>query len=182
MKVRLQILLIVPLALLTFVAATPDLSAQTWADGMYHDGMQQMMWAGQLPSVTASGHAILDSVTLSGMMDSSRSHLLYFIDSSGNGVKRYQLFFGPYWYNPASGALRPQSGQSITVRGGVYLGTVLPVLSVYQINGLLWRDSTGAPPWGGHWVRRSSTDSTRVFCDVDSLSWISVPPGAMGSG
>jgi hypothetical protein len=182
MTVRLRILLIVTLALFTFVPSTPDLRAQTWGDGMYYNGMQQMMWGGQLPSVTASGHAILDSVTFSGMMDSSRSHLLYLIDSSGNGAKKFQLYFGPYWYSPTSGARRPQSGESITVRGGVYPGTVPPVLSVYQINGLIWRDSTGAPPWGGHWVRRSSTDTTRVFCDVDSLSWISVPPGAMGSG
>ncbi len=122
MKIWFQSFALAQLALLLLVASAPDSYAQTWGDRMYYNGMQQMMWGGQLPSATASGKAILDSVTSLGMMDTSRNHLLYFIDSSGNGLKKYQLFFGPYWYNPASGAQRPQNGQSITVRGGLVFG------------------------------------------------------------
>jgi hypothetical protein len=55
--------------------------AQSWGDGMYHNGMQYMMWGSQLPTVTASGTAILDSVSMMGMLDSTGSHHLSFIDS-----------------------------------------------------------------------------------------------------
>lgn len=167
---------------LVFFAFTPDLHAQAWGGGVYQTGMGQMMWGGQLPQVTASGNAILDSVASPGIPDTSKSRYMYFIDSAGNGLRRYQLFFGPYWYNPLSGALRPQNGQPIVVRGGLYTGSIPPVLAVYSINGQVWRDSTGAPPWSGSWVRRSSTDSARVRCAGDSTSWLSFPPGVMGTG
>jgi hypothetical protein len=56
------------------------------------------------------------------------------------------------------------------------------MLSVYIIDGNLWRDTTGAEPWSGGWRHRNDSDSSRFFCPTDSLSFMHLGPNSMGSG
>lgn len=164
---------ILTIAWMTLSTLTPA-QAQMWSDGMYHNGMHEWNWGGKLPIVTVKGKAAVDSLT--PFMKA------YYIDTVGNGNKHVQLYFGPWWYEPASGAKRPSSGQSITVKGSLSTFMSPPMLVVYEINGLQWRDSVGAPPWSGGWVRRNGLDTTFIFCPTDSLAWIGFPRGFMGMG
>lgn len=69
----------------------------------------------------------------------------YFLDVNADGTPDYRLAFGPPWYNPPSGAIRPDNGDEITIVGGLLGFAVPPTVAVFAINGLPWRD-----PRGGH--------------------------------
>lgn len=130
-------------------------------------------WPDSLAVVTVSGTA---------RVDSSVFHFRYFLDENNDGVSDYQLGFGPFWYEPASGAARPNDGDPITIKGGLVSQSIPPLIIVFEINGLVWRDSTGAPPWSGRWVHRNAPDTTFVFCPTDSLDWMGYPPQSMPGG
>ncbi|NQV15224.1 T9SS type A sorting domain-containing protein [bacterium] len=127
-------------------------------------------WPDGLEVMDVAGTAIIDSSTWN-------PH--YFLDTNANGEADYQLGFGPWWYTPDSGAERPTAGENITIIGGLIENDVLPILVVYQINDLFWRDSTGAPPWSGDWVHHGANDSTHVYCPTDSMSYLGFPPHSM---
>ncbi|HMN50028.1 MAG TPA: hypothetical protein PKD67_12860, partial [Ignavibacteriaceae bacterium] len=77
-----------------------SLQAQSWDDGMYHNGRGMMDWRGTISFYSVSGKIIVDtSFTTSFYMRSMRP-ANYYLDTVGNGSKNYQLFFGPYWYQP----------------------------------------------------------------------------------
>lgn len=162
-----------------FLGAHAD--AQSWEDGMYRDGMHQMNWGGQLPLVTFTGRAIVDT-TFSRTVMGAMMGRNYYLDTLGNSSKSLQLFFGPYWYEPASGAKRPTNGLTVTIKGGVVLQSKPPMIAVYEINGKKWRDSVGAPSWSGRWINRGMNDSARVYCATDSVSFMVFGRGFMGSG
>lgn len=124
----------------------------------------------------------LEIMTVSGVaqVDTSLVHPRFFIDSDEDGNSDYQLGFGPYWYEPESGAVRPAEGDSLVIVGGLVDDMTPPVLVVFIINGITWRDSTGAPPWSGGWVHQDANDTTWVFCPTDSMDQIGFPPGCMG--
>ena len=69
----------------------------------------------------------------------------YFLDVDADGIPDYRLAFGPPWYNPPSGAVRPANGDEITVVGGLFGFAEPQTVAVFEINGLPWRD-----PRGGH--------------------------------
>jgi hypothetical protein len=69
----------------------------------------------------------------------------YFLDVDADGAPDYRLAFGPPWYNPPTGATRPQNGDQITIVGGLLGYAEPPMVVVFEINGLPWRD-----PRGGH--------------------------------
>ncbi len=127
-------------------------------------------WPDSLAVVTVSGTA---------RVDSSVFHFRYLLDENNDGSSDYQLGFGPFWYEPPSGAARPSDGEAITIKGGLVTQHIPPLIIVFEINGLVWRDSTGAPPWSGRWVHRNAPDTTLVFCPTDSLDWIGYPPQSM---
>ena len=70
---------------------------------------------------------------------------VYFLDVNDDGTPDYRLAFGPPWYNPSSGATRPENGDEITIVGGLLGFAEPPTVAVFVINGLPWRD-----PRGGH--------------------------------
>ncbi len=123
----------------------------------------------------------LQTITVSGLVkvDSSHFHPLYFLDEGNNGSIDYQLGFGPYWYNPVSGATRPDEGEEVTVQGGIISIHTPPLIVVFEINGMVWRDSTGAPPWSGDWVHKNASDTTFIYCPTDSMDWMGHPPQSM---
>jgi hypothetical protein len=180
-RMRLQMVLSSILGALLF-AGSQLASAQTWGDGYYHEGMHELCWGGNLPVVAVSGTAIVD--TTASPVYGAHQHAMwtYFLDTTGTGSRDYQLFFGPYWYEPTSGAKRPVDGQSMTITGGFNGNVHPPVIAVYDIDGHAWRDTTGPAPWYGGWVYRDITDTTFVHCWGDSLSFIGFPPGCMGTG
>ncbi|NIT51174.1 MAG: hypothetical protein GWO41_00025, partial [candidate division Zixibacteria bacterium] len=99
---------------------------------------------------THSGHGYcnpdsLIPVTVSGtaIVDSSFMSPAYYLDEDGDGQADYHLNFGPWWYTPdSSNATRPNDGDFITIYGGQHDSLMgnLPVIIVYEINGLFWRD------------------------------------------
>ena len=95
----------------------------------------------------------LEVVTITGwaivIQDSLRTE--YFLDVNGNDTADFRLLFGPPWYEPNSGAVRPNDGDSIWVTGGL-LGYGDPqAVVVYEINGLFWRTpGVGHGGHGGH--------------------------------
>lgn len=94
-------------------------------------------WA-NLVTVELEGTAMVeDSCTMSGM---------YFLDIDGDDVADYQLNFGPPWYDPQSGAERPEDGDFIEIVGGLNEISVNQMVLVYEINGLFWRDPLGTNP------------------------------------
>ncbi|MCB0301037.1 MAG: T9SS type A sorting domain-containing protein [Calditrichaeota bacterium] len=103
-------------------------------------------------------HDSLETVSLSGLalVDTTFVMAHYYLDTDNNGEPDYFLNFGPPWYEPTSGATRPNNGDQIDITGGSVDSLVLPMVIVYEINGLLWRDSTNiGSHFGGHWIHRN---------------------------
>ena len=67
-------------------------------------------WPDSLTVVTVSGQA---------KVDSNHFHSLYFLDEGNDGSIDFQLGFGPYWYEPESGATRPNDGETVSIKGGM---------------------------------------------------------------
>jgi len=91
-----------------------------------------------------------DSITAielegTALVDSCRGphgeHICYAADTDADGAPNYALDFGRPDYDPGNGAIRPLAGDEITIVGGqIYCPhAMLPIVIVYEINGLLWR-------------------------------------------
>lgn len=91
-----------------------------------------------LEVVDVEGWAIVDTVCQNR----------YYLDEDGDGEPEYRLQFGPPWYDPGSGATRPENGEWIEITGGLVDWVIPPMIIVYEINGLWWRDPVY--PGGGH--------------------------------
>ena len=112
-------------------------------------------------------------------VDNSMMMSMYYLETDGNDSLDYILGFGPWWYEPVSGAVRPSEGDVVSITGGLNDLMVPSMLVVFEINGLVWRDSTDAPPWSGGWVYGNASDTTWVFCPTDSLDHVGFPPMGM---
>jgi hypothetical protein len=115
-----------------------------------------------LTTVNLTGTAIVITENADSLNHPPRVH--YLLDVDGDGLGDYRLAFGPPWYQPASGAVRPANGDSITIHGGLLTYTTPPVVVVYDINGLLWR-----APFHGH-GGHGGGDHGQGFCRPDSLT------------
>jgi len=123
------------------------------------------------PPVTVSlfGYAIVDT---SYMMDH------YYLDEDNDGTPEYFLNFGPPWYEPTSGATRPENGDQIDIVGGMIDNGYFPMVIVYEINGLEWRDSTYfCGNIGGGWIYRYMTYSVQFNTSYDNMDQITMNPG-----
>ncbi len=153
------------------------LNGQEWRQAIEvgeHGWNMMGFWADTLSTVEVSGTVLVDTTYF---------YPHYFLDTDGDSLPEYMLNFGPPWYQPASGMLRPGNGDQVTVSGGLHTGMFgTESLMVYQINGEIWRQDYGAPPWAGGWVHRDATDTTFVYCAIDSLSHMAFTPGAMMGG
>lgn len=126
----------------------------------------------------------LEIVTVTGtvMIDTTYFFVHYYLDTTGDEQPDYVLNFGPPWYQPKD-AEKPEPGTEVTIEGALKDGCLLPVLIVFSVDGVVWREPTGPAPWTGRWINGRSNDTTRVHCPNDSMSWMDVPPGAMrGNG
>ena len=125
-------------------------------------------------TVTLSGYAIVDSTF---MMEH------YYLDEDNNGTPDYFLNFGPPWYEPNSGAHRPNNGDQIEIVGGLIENSNHPMVIVYEINGLFWRDSTFfGGHMGGGWIHRNMNQAEQFITPFDETDWIKMNPGWHHSG
>ncbi|NIR51747.1 hypothetical protein GWO43_24535, partial [candidate division KSB1 bacterium] len=107
-----------------------------------------------------------DTLTVTGvaMVDTTYFYHQYFLDTDNDSIPEYKLGFGPPWYEPESGATRPQDGETVTVFSRVHGLPGTEMLSVYQINGLEWRPLDEPAPWAGSWMHREHSDTTYAYC------------------
>lgn len=175
------------LSLLAIVTVTAICGANANAQGMddhgWHNGYHGMDWPDTLTNITVSGTVRVDSLHHLGFMHNlDYQQAFYYLDSTGDSVADYLLMFGPWWYQPESGAQRPNNADQVTIKGGLMTNFTPAIVVVFEINGLEWRNPIGPPPWSGDWMHRNATDSTHIYCPTDSGSWMSIPPGSMGMG
>lgn len=133
-----------------------------------HHGGGNHDWA-DLTEITLQGTAMLDSVYY---------YPHYYIDVDADGAPDYRLNFGPHWYEPDTGATRPQDGDTIDIVGGLidHDDDVIDVVVVWEINGLQWLDPN-EPGWGGHHFFPGQ--NTTVECPTDPQSWSQFPSNCM---
>ena len=121
-----------------------------------------------LQTVELSGTAIVDSTFMMAM---------YYLDVNNDSIPDYLLNFGPWWYVPPSDAVRPQNGDNVTIVGGEIDREFLPMVVVYEINGLEWRDSTlFCQTFGGNWIRRYMTQSVNFPTPFDQEDQMQINP------
>ena len=127
----------------------------------------------------------LETITVSGKIRVSitHTHAPYYLESENEEkIGEYALDFGPHWYQPKNGATRPQNSDEVIIRGGIIPEEHNPpLIVVFEISGMFWRDSTGAPPWSGAWLYKNADDTTFIYCPTDSLDWMVYPPQSMHS-
>ena len=141
-------------------------SCHTSGFGWMHDPPQ---------SISVSGYTLVDTTF---MMEH------YYLDEDNDGTPEYFLNFGPPWYEPTSGATRPEEGDFIDIAGGLINNGGFSMIIVYEINGLLWRDSTWfGGHMGGGWMHRNMTQPMQFNTPFDEMDWIEMNPGwHMGGG
>lgn len=137
----------------------------------YHNGRTHYEdWPDSLKTISVTGKVSVDN---SVMMP------IYYLETNGDDSTDFTLGFGPWWYEPESGAVRPTDGDVVNILGGVD-NTIIPaMLVVFEIDGLVWRDPNNAPPWSGGWIHNDANDTSRVFCPTDSLDHIGFPHNGM---
>ena len=141
-------------------------------DSCYNSGYG---WEHDPPvTVTVSGYAIVDSTF---MMEH------YYLDENNDGTPDYFLNFGPPWYDPQSGAHRPENGDQIDIVGGLIENGNTSMIIVYEINGLFWRDSTFfGGHMGGGWMHKNMSQPVQFNTPFDEKDWIEMNPGWHHSG
>lgn len=140
--------------------------------GHFNNGCNGYGWGWMHDSIT--------TVTVSGtaLVDTTFYFEQYYLDEDGNGVPEYFLNFGPPWYEPQSGATRPNNGDQITIVGGKIDRPELDRIIVFEINGLLWRDSTNIyPHFGGGWCHRNMTQPVQIKTPYDTNDMMQINPG-----
>ena len=130
----------------------------------------------------ASGwlHDSLEVVTLSGttLIDTTFYMNHYYLDVDNDSTPDYFLNFGPYWYEPTSGAVRPENGDVITIEGGLIEGVNYDVVVVYTLNGVEWRDSSYfGSNIGGGWITGEMNQSRNFYNPYDEDDFFTVKPG-----
>lgn len=110
------------------------LAGTAFAQMEHHGGGMHNLWPDSLETVTVTGTVIVDSTFF---------HPMYFLDENGDAVADYHLSFGPWWYEPESGATRPLDGETVTI-GGQVMGNMVPSsILVFEIDGMTWREPVG---------------------------------------
>jgi len=118
-----------------------------------------------LEIVELTGYAIVEE-------DSMYTH--YYLDIDGNDTVDFRLSFGPPWYDPESGATRPENGDSIWVVGGVMGYSEPQTVIVYEINGLFWREP--GEGHGGHGGGDCPNPDSVVLVEVNGTAIVEQMP------
>ena len=141
-------------------------------DSCYTSGFGWMH--NSLETISLSGHTLIDTTFI-------MAH--YYLDTDNDGTPDYYLNFGPPWYESTSGAVRPEFGDSINIVGGMLNNGLFPMLVVYEINGLQWRDSSSiGQQFGGGWIHRNMNGSQQFHTPYDSMDRVTMNPGWWSNG
>lgn len=127
----------------------------------------------------------LQTISLEGtaLVDTTFMMEMFYLDVDNDGLPDYFLNFGPPWYEPTSGATRPNDGDQITIVGGKLEREILPMVLVYEINGLVWFDSTLiGGTLGGGWCQRYMTNPVQIHSVFNGGNWMKMYPGWHGGG
>ncbi len=131
-------------------------------------------------------HDSLTTVTVNGttIVDTTFMWNHYYLDEDNDGTPEYKLNFGPYWYEPESGAQRPLDGDVITITGSLMTTDLTyDAIIVYEINGLVWRDSTLiGEHMGGGWFNQTMTGSESFHAMFDNGDMMTINPGWADNG
>lgn len=138
-----------------------------------HGWNELPVWEPSVPLVALTGTVLVDTTYF---------YTHYFLDTDGDEFADYKLGFGPPWYEPASGAVRPDEGDEVAVTGRIHYTDGIDILAVFEIDGLVWRDLQTPAPWAGQWLRRNTAQHTFAYARNDSASWLDFPPGGMMHG
>ncbi len=108
----------------------------------------------------------------------------YYLDVDNDSIPDFHLNFGPIWYEAESGAERPINGDVIAIKGGqINSNNEIPMIIVYEINGLTWRDSSSiGNHFGGGWLHSGITDSQQFHSPFDSKDRMMLRSGWNNSG
>ncbi len=102
----------------------------------------------------------------------------YYLDVDNDTTVDYFLNFGPWWYQPESGAVRPENGETVTIEGGFIDGVNFDIIVVYKINGQVWIDSSNfGNRIGGGWITNDMNDQRRFHNPYDTEDHFTVMPG-----
>jgi hypothetical protein len=127
----------------------------------------------------------LDVVTVTGtvLVDTTYFYEHFYLDTDADNAPDYWLVFGPPWYEPTSGAVRPEAGVTVTVEAAVKETDTLTKLIVLKLDDQVWRDPFGPAPWnGGRWADKNKKNNFRIHCPIDTSSWLEIPPGSLQGG
>ena len=143
-------------------------------DGGHHTGMGYAFgWM----------HDSVRTQELSGIVltDTTFIYTVFYLDTDSDSLPDFYLNFGPPWYQPESGAEKPQAGDDVTLIGGEMGMHDLPMLIVYELNGEIWRDADDfGMHFGGGWIDGDMTDGRYFHSPFDSLDGMYVRPGWRG--
>lgn len=99
------------------------------------------------------GHHNLEEVSLHGWTIIEENEWMdhYYLDEDNDGTAEYLLCFGPPWYEPPSGAQRPENGEEIDIVGGLMdMMMEPPLVIVWEMNGEVWFEPETSGHHGGH--------------------------------
>ncbi len=151
-----------------------NINGEFWRDPFYsnwnnlghYDHKMRNHHSGRSSYGFGFNHDSTVTVSLSGvaLIDSTYYMNHYFLDVDNDGTPDYSLNFGPFWYQPESETVRPKNGATISIIGGqIETSLDVPTIIVYEIDGLLWRDSSSiGTHFGGGWLS-GDMDSSRTF-------------------
>lgn len=142
-----------------------DGNCQGYAFGFDHD---------TLINITIEGITLVDTTFIMGS---------YYLDQNGDSLPDYFLNFGPPWYEPSNGVQRPMNGDKVNIVGGLINYDSIPMIIVYSLNGIVWRDSNSiGEHLGGDWAHRNMNDSVFIHSLFDNKDWMTVKPGWYNGG
>ena len=141
------------------------------SDGGHHTGHGYAFgWMHDTPElIDVSGKVFVDTTFI---------HEYYYLDENDDNKPDYFLNFGPPWYEPVSGIIRPLQGQVVSITGGAIDQHTIPMLIVYEIDGQVWRDSSAfGPHFGGGWIDKDMNQNRGFHTPYDTLDRMIINPG-----
>lgn len=125
-------------------------------------------------------HDTIEYISLEGiaLVDTTFFMNHYYLDTDSDSTVNYFLNFGPWWYQPGTGAVRPANGEYIYIEGGLIEGINFNLIVVYKINGQVWIDSSNfINGIGGGWITDDMKEQRKFHNPYDSKDNFTVMPG-----
>jgi len=161
-----------------FFADWNNLGRHSHQVGNHHGGMMGYGFGWEHDTLVTT------EITGTALVDTTFFMNHYYLDINNDSEPDYFLNFGPYWYEPESGAVRPLDGETITILGGMLETSMsIPTVVVYEIDGLVWSDSSSiGSHFGGGWLYGNMTDSLQFHSPFDNKDHMTIKAGWNSQG